>query len=74
MQDDIQRALGKLTKREHEIINYYYGLNGFRQAYSLDEIGSRLNLTRERVRQLRDKALRKMRRHGNKSLLKSYVN
>ncbi|HPW85822.1 MAG TPA: sigma factor-like helix-turn-helix DNA-binding protein, partial [Chitinophagales bacterium] len=62
-----------LSDREIEIIKYYYGLNEFGQSYSLDEIGIKLNLTRERVRQLKDKAIRKMRRFAISKELKSYL-
>ena len=43
------------------IIQYYFGLNKFHQHYSLDEIGDKMSLTRERVRQLKDKSLKKIR-------------
>jgi RNA polymerase primary sigma factor len=47
-------------------------MNDFNQAYSLDEIGMKLNLTRERVRQVKDKALKKIRRNKSTAELKSF--
>jgi RNA polymerase primary sigma factor len=63
LKSDIDLVLKDLTTREREILEYYFGLNDHDLSYSLDEIGSKLGLTRERVRQLRDKALRKVRRN-----------
>ena len=63
-----------LAEREVEIIKFYFGLNEFNQSYSLDEIGIKMNLTRERVRQIKDKAIRKMRRFAITKELKSYLN
>ncbi|HQO32046.1 MAG: sigma-70 family RNA polymerase sigma factor [Chitinophagales bacterium] len=73
LHDELEHALQALSDREIEIIKYYYGLNEFGQSYSLDEIGIKLNLTRERVRQLKDKAIRKMRRFAISKELKSYL-
>lgn len=73
LHDELEHALQALSEREIEIIKYYYGLNEFGQSYSLDEIGIKLNLTRERVRQLKDKAIRKMRRFAISKELKSYL-
>lgn len=63
LKSDIDLVLKDLSTREREILEYYFGLNDHDLSYSLDEIGSKLGLTRERVRQLRDKALRKVRRN-----------
>ncbi len=57
----IDRILHSLSEREMLIIQYYFGLNKFHQHYSLDEIGDKMSLTRERVRQLKDKSLKKIR-------------
>jgi RNA polymerase primary sigma factor len=73
LHDELEHALQALSDREIEIIKYYYGLNEFGQSYSLDEIDIKLNLTRERVRQLKDKAIRKMRRFAISKELKSYL-
>ena len=74
LHDELEHALQSLSDREIEIVKYYYGLNEFNQSYSLDEIGIKMNLTRERVRQLKDKAIRKMRRFAITKELKSYLN
>ena len=74
LHDELEHALHALSEREVEIVKYYFGLNEFNQSYSLDEIGIKMNLTRERVRQLKDKAIRKMRRFAITKELKSYLN
>ena len=74
LHDELDHALQALSEREVEIVKYYFGLNEFNQSYSLDEIGIKMNLTRERVRQLKDKAIRKMRRFAITKELKSYLN
>lgn len=74
LHDELEHALQALSEREIEIVKYYFGLNEFNQSYSLDEIGIKMNLTRERVRQLKDKAIRKMRRFAITKELKSYLN
>ncbi|MCC6583507.1 MAG: sigma-70 family RNA polymerase sigma factor [Chitinophagales bacterium] len=74
LHDELEHALQSLSEREVEIVKFYFGLNEFNQSYSLDEIGIKMNLTRERVRQLKDKAIRKMRRFAITKELKSYLN
>jgi len=74
LHDELDHALQALSEREVEIVKSYFGLNEFNQSYSLDEIGIKMNLTRERVRQLKDKAIRKMRRFAITKELKSYLN
>jgi RNA polymerase primary sigma factor len=74
LHDELEHALQALSEREIEIVKFYFGLNEFNQSYSLDEIGIKMNLTRERVRQLKDKAIRKMRRFAITKELKSYLN
>ncbi len=73
LKSDLTKALSLLTDRELQIIRFYFGLNDKTQNYSLDEIGNMLGLTRERVRQLKDKALRKMRRAAHSDSLRSYL-
>jgi RNA polymerase primary sigma factor len=73
MQHELKVAMQNLSERELQIISYYYGLNPDSQNYSLDEIGYKLNLTRERVRQLKDKALRKIRRNTTGEMLMTYA-
>lgn len=68
LQIEIRRALSTLTERERNVIIDYYGLGT--QAISLEEIGERLDLTRERVRQIKEKAVRRLRNSSrNKNLL-----
>ncbi len=74
LHDELEHALQSLSEREVEIVKFYFGLNEFNQSYSLDEIGIKMHLTRERVRQLKDKAIRKMRRFAITKELKSYLN
>ncbi|MCB9033275.1 MAG: sigma-70 family RNA polymerase sigma factor [Chitinophagales bacterium] len=73
MRHEIENALHQLTDREREILELYFGINNNKLAYSLDEIGSKLSLTRERVRQLKDKALRKIKRHAKNNSLNVYL-
>jgi len=69
---EIERTLSTLNEREAEIIRYYYGLNGM-NAHTLEEIGKALDLTRERVRQVKEKALKKLQNIQRNRLLKSYL-
>ena len=74
LRDELEHALQALADREIEIIKLYYGMNEFNQSYSLDEIGLKLSLTRERVRQLKDKAIRKLRRFAITKEFKNFLN
>ena len=69
----IDRILHSLSEREMLIIQYYFGLNKFHQHYSLDEIGDKMSLTRERVRQLKDKSLKKIRNSVASEQLKQFL-
>jgi len=69
---EVQRALSTLTQREAEVITYYFGLNG-EHAMTLEEIGDRFNLTRERVRQIKEKATRRLRHSTRSKMLKIYL-
>jgi len=69
---EIERTLSTLNDREAEILRYYYGLNGL-NAHTLEEIGKELALTRERVRQIKEKALKKLQNIHRNRLLKSYL-
>ena len=64
----IKRSLSVLNERERKIIIYYFGLDS-NKSYTLEEIGYMMDMTRERVRQVKDKALKKLRAHSKKSLL-----
>lgn len=68
----IQRAIATLTQREADVICYYFGLNGFK-SLTLEEIGGKLNLTRERVRQIKDSAIRRLRQGSRSNSLKPYL-
>jgi len=70
---EIERALGSLSAREAEVINLYFGLNS-EKALTLEEIGTRFNLTRERVRQIKEKAIRRLRHASRSKSLRAYLN
>lgn len=72
LSEEIRRALSTLTEREREIITLFFGL-GSAQPLSLEEIGEQFNLTRERVRQIKDKALQRLRHTSRSKILKSYL-
>jgi RNA polymerase primary sigma factor len=72
LRQEIQRSLTVLTPRQKEVICYFYGI-GVDQAISLEDIGHKYNLTRERVRQIKDKALTKLRTISRCDLLKEYM-
>lgn len=69
---EVQRALSTLTQRESDVISYYFGLNG-EQAMTLEEIGQKYNLTRERVRQIKEKATRRLRHSSRSNSLKPFL-
>lgn len=69
---EIERALSKLTDREAEVIRLYFGI-GREHSLTLEEIGERFDLTRERVRQIKEKALRKLRHHNRSAALRAYL-
>ena len=69
---EVQRSLSTLTDKEREIINLFYGI-GVPHSYTLDEIGSMIDLTRERVRQIKEKALRRLKHSSRSKLLKAYL-
>jgi RNA polymerase primary sigma factor len=69
---EIERALSKLTKREAEVIRLYFGI-GREHSLTLEEIDERFDLTRERVRQIKEKALRKLRHHNRSAALRVYL-
>ncbi|TSA26491.1 MAG: RNA polymerase sigma factor RpoD/SigA [Bacteroidetes bacterium] len=69
---EIQRSLSTLTEKEREIINMFYGI-GYPHSYTLEEIGAMFDLTRERVRQIKEKAIRRLKHSSRSKLLKSYL-
>lgn len=68
---EVKRTLATLNDKEEKVIRFFYGIDG--TAYSLEEIGQKMNLTRERVRQIRDKALNRLQKYPRNKLLKKYV-
>ncbi|RKR85435.1 RNA polymerase primary sigma factor [Mucilaginibacter gracilis] len=70
--EEIRRSLSSLTEREREIVVLFFGL-GSNSPFSLEEIGEKFNLTRERVRQIKDKALQRLRHTSRSKILKSYL-
>ncbi len=72
LSDEIRAGLSSLSPREVEVLSSYYGLNG-KDAHTLDEIGELYGLSRERVRQIRERAIRRLRRSVNRSALRSYL-
>jgi RNA polymerase primary sigma factor len=72
LSQEIQRSLATLTEKEREIINMFYGI-GVPHSYSLEEIGSMFDLTRERVRQIKEKAIRRLKHSSRSKMLKTYL-
>ena len=72
LRKDIERSLSTLTSREGEVVRMYYGLNG-KSPLTLEEIGERFDLTRERVRQIKEKAIRRLRHTSRSKVLKNYL-
>jgi RNA polymerase primary sigma factor len=69
---EVERALSTLTKREADVIALYFGLNN-NNSMTLEEIGEKFNLTRERVRQIKEKATRRLRHASRSSTLRTYL-
>ncbi len=72
LRKEIDRSLAGLTPRETEVIRLYYGLNGS-HSHSLEEIGEKFDLTRERVRQIKEKAVRRLKHSSRSKLLQGYL-
>ncbi len=72
LQKDIERSLSTLTMREGEVVRLYFGLNGI-SPLSLEEIGEQFELTRERVRQIKEKAIRRLKHTARSRTLKTYL-
>ena len=68
---EIERALSTLTERERDIVKDFFGIGT--QEMTLEEIGEKFGLTRERVRQIKEKAIRRLRHSNRSKLLKSYL-
>jgi len=72
LRKEIERALNTLTQREANIIRLYFGLSD-KHAHTLEEIGEKYNLTRERVRQIKEKAIRRLKNITRSKILKTYL-
>jgi len=72
LQQEIDRSLGTLTEREREVVKLFFGI-GVNHGLTLEEIGAKFDLTRERVRQIKEKAIRRLRHKSRSTLLKAYL-
>lgn len=72
LQKEIERSLLTLTERERDVIRLFFGI-GLPHGLTLEEIGDKFDLTRERVRQIKEKAVRRLRHTSRSNLLKSYL-
>jgi RNA polymerase primary sigma factor len=72
LRKEIERSLSTLGEREADVLRYFFGLKGY-PVLTLEEIGDRLGLTRERVRQIKEKAIKKLKNKYRKQLLKTYL-
>ncbi|MFP5470705.1 MAG: RNA polymerase sigma factor RpoD/SigA [Bacteroidia bacterium] len=72
LKKEIERSLTTLSVREADVVRLYYGLSG-NHPHTLEEIGERFDLTRERVRQIKEKAIRRLKHTSRSKLLKSYL-
>ncbi len=72
LRQEINRALSQLSEREAEVLRLYFGLDG-QSPMTLEEIGERFNLTRERVRQIKEKAIRRLRHISRVKILRTYL-
>lgn len=72
LQKEIERSLATLTERERDVIKLFYGI-GYNHEYTLEEIGDKFDLTRERVRQIKEKAIKRLKHSSRSKLLKAYL-
>jgi RNA polymerase primary sigma factor len=72
LKEEIKNTLKVLNEREKEVLKLYFGIDND-QPLTLEEIGEKFNLTRERVRQIKEKAIRKLRHNSRSKNLKSYL-
>ncbi len=72
LQREIERSLSTLTPKEKDVVRLFFGI-GENHGLTLEEIGSKFNLTRERVRQIKEKAIRRLRHNSRSKLLKAYL-
>jgi len=72
LRKEIERVINTLTQREADIIKLYFGLNG-KHVHTLREISEKYNLTKERVRQIKERAIRRLKHTSNNRVLKTYL-
>ena len=72
LQKEIERSLSTLTEKERDVVKYFFGI-GMNHGLTLEEIGTKFDLTRERVRQIKEKAIRRLRHTSRSKLLKAYL-
>lgn len=72
LQREIERSLATLNERERDVISLFFGI-GMKHGLTLEEIGTKFDLTRERVRQIKEKAIRRLRQNSRSKLLKTYL-
>ncbi len=72
LRKEIDRAISTLTQREQDVVRLYFGLNGS-HPMTLEEIGEKFDLTRERVRQIKEKAIRRLKHTSRSKILKTYL-
>ena len=72
LQREIERSLSTLSDREKDVVMLFFGI-GMQHGLTLEEIGTKFDLTRERVRQIKEKAIRRLRHNSRSKLLKSYL-
>lgn len=72
LRKEIDRSLSTLSEREREVIKLFHGI-GVKHSLTLEEIGEKLDLTRERIRQIKEKAIRRLRINSRSKLLKTYL-
>tara|TARA_B110000037_G_scaffold221143_1_gene291021 strand:+ start:764 stop:1633 length:870 start_codon:yes stop_codon:yes gene_type:complete len=72
LRGEIERSLSTLSERQKDVVNLYFGI-GVEHPMSLEDIGTQFDLTRERVRQIKDKAINKLRTTSRSKLLKAYL-
>lgn len=72
LKNEVERALSTLTERESQVIRLYFGIGG-EHSLTLEEIGEKFNLTRERVRQIKEKAIRRLRHTSRSRNLRTYL-
>ena len=72
LSEDLDKALATLTERERTIMTLYYGLGGA-EPMTLEDIGKRIGLTRERIRQIKEQAIERLRHHSRSKFLEAYI-